>query len=651
MKKINIGIVAHVDAGKTTVTENLLYFSKAIRKIGKVDSGNTQTDSMELERKRGITIRTSAISYNWKDFKINILDTPGHTDFISEVERSLSILDGAVLVISAVEGIQSSTKILFDTLRSLKIPTIIFINKIDRVGSNTKKLITDIKNTLSLNIAVINNAVNEGSRDASISECYSDDICEKLIETLSDIDSHVLEAYVNDISIDSKTIKEKVREHSYKSEIYPVLFGSAINGLGITNLLNAIVNYLPCSSGNFSSKLSGIVFKVDNSDLNDRKVFIRLFSGMISSRDSIDILNKSLSEKVKRISILVNCKTVDSKSVESGDIAILHGMKELKIGDIIGKVPIKIRNIKMAQPALKVKVKPSDKGLSIKLYEILKMIADEDPMLELETGEIEKDIYINLFGEIQMEILKSLIKDKYGIDISFSDMLTIYKETPVKAASAEAHFNEKMNPFRAEIGLKIEPLKNGSGFVYSSEVSTGYLPKAFQNAVKEAVYETKKQGLLGWEVTDAKVTLYHGEFDSVTSTPSEFRNLTPMVFMEALNNAQTNLLEPIYKFTIKTSKVSSGRAISDIKKMRGSILTFQNIGEYMIITGIVPVNTSKRYNIEISAYTEGKGVFVTKLCNYKKIPLKLGLIRKKTKIDPLNKTLYLLYKSGKLKCN
>ena len=291
MKTINIGIVAHVDAGKTTVTENLLYHSGVIKEVGRVDSGNTQTDSMELERKRGISIKSSPISFTWNDFKINIIDTPGHVDFISEVERSLSVLDGAILIISAKEGIQSQTRILFDTLKSLNIPTIIFVNKIDRVGVNYYKLINELKEVLCDKAIKLQEVYNEESKLVSIRSTFEEKLIDDdIINVLSELDESILESYINDVKISNKYIEDKISFFAKKGVVYPILCGSALNGVGIKELLDGIVRFIPFCNESSDKDLSGVVFKIQIDNGNEQKVFIRLFQGKISVRDKIEII-------------------------------------------------------------------------------------------------------------------------------------------------------------------------------------------------------------------------------------------------------------------------------------------------------------------------------------------------------------------------
>lgn len=645
MNKINIGIVAHVDAGKTTVTENLLYLGGVIKEIGRVDNGNTQTDSMELERKRGITIKSSVVSFNWKNVKINILDTPGHADFVAEVERSLSVLDGAVLVVSAVEGVQAHTLMLFRVLKKLKLPTVIFINKLDRSGANYKRVIEEMKKVLSPNIIGIQNAHREGIHELEVEKPYSGDSIEGIIENLCDIDDKFLEAYINGEKIERRYVKQRIQFKARCGKLYPVLIGAALKRIGMQDLMDAVVKYLPYSKGNEASMLSGVVFKIDNSKINNKKTYVRLFNGKINVRDKLSIFGKENDEKVKRIDALLNGKNLESETLRAGDIGILYGIKGVKIGDIIGLRDKKITNINLAQPVLKAKIIPLDEHENIKLYEAILMISEEDPLLKIEASEDQKDIYLNFFGEVQMEVVKAILESNYNIKVKFEKALTIYKETLEKIGTAVTHIFEAENPFYAGIGIKVEPLKRGEGIKYVSEVTTGYLPKTFQNGVEDGVYDALEQGLYGWELTDIKVTLIHGVFDSVMSTPAEFRNLAPMVLMEAINNAKTKLLEPLYEFELKISGEVCGRAILDLTRLRAKFDNPIQLNKDILIQGLIPVNTSRDYNLEVASYTEGKGMFVTKFYGFHEIPFKLGKTRENHKIDPLNKKMYIMYLS------
>lgn len=655
MNTINIGILAHVDAGKTTVTENLLYTAGAIKHVGRVDKGSTQTDSMELERKRGISIKATTISMFWKGIKINIIDTPGHVDFISEVERSIRILDGAILVISAKEGIQSQTRVLFDALVSLKIPTIIYINKLDRIGVSYTNLLQDLKEGLSKKIISLQKVALEGSKDANIKSFMDDyEIQENIIETLSELDDLILDTYVNGEKFTQDFLLQSIAKYCTQGQLYPLLNGSALIGLGIDHLLEALVTFFPINTNHGDSKienpLSAVVFKIRRESNNSKSTYVRVYNGSIKTRGNIYNSKLGLTEKVTKVSLLQNGKVVEGSSIMSGDVGIIQGPQSFKIGDIIGMPNCKLKSASLAKPVLKSKVTPKDIQLKHRLYEILDLLTEEDPFLDLEISEIEKDIYINLVGNIQMEILENLLWETYGLEVIFAEPQTIYKEIPKAEGSAVSYmYQDKLNPFAATVGIKLEPLPYGAGFVYNSEVSTGFLPKSFQNAVEEAVYTTKRQGLLGWELTDIKVTFTWGEYDSVNSTPADFRNLTPMVFMEALDNAKTNILEPFYDFELKVPELVAGKAMNDIQQMRGVFGNPCINGNTFILRGTIPVDTCKGYQLQVASYTEGKGVFSTKFRGYGPYPLSDVKTREKTMVDPLNKKLYLMHKMNTLK--
>ncbi len=644
-KTINMGIVAHVDAGKTTITENLLYCSGAIKSVGRVDLGNTQTDSMELERKRGITIKSSTASFTWNDVKVNIVDTPGHVDFISEVERSLSILDGAIIVISGVEGIQSQTRILFNTLKQLNIPTIVFINKLDRVGANSNKVLEEIKKNMSNKVVKLQEAYNEGSKDVYIKNLFdSGMINDNVIDVLSDLDEGFLEKYISGMEIKKEELHEKFVSYAKEGSLYPVFCGAAAIGLGIEDLLDGICSYFPCANGDSEDDLSGVVFKIERTNTNEKKVYVRLFKGKISVRDKIQIPNKEAAEKVKKINSLEDGKVLEVQRIEAGDIGILYGLASFQVGDIIGISNNKVKNISMAKPTLKTTISAIDKEKNTELFRALTFLSEEDPLLQLEMNDLDKEIHVNLFGEVQMEILSSIIDDFYGIKVEFSNVQTIYKEAPKGVGTAIMHMNEGLNPFYATVGLKIEPLGRGEGLKYISNVSVGSLPKSFQNAIEEAVIKTSKQGLFGWEVTDVKVTLICGEFFSPVSTPADFRNVTPMIFMEALFEAQTVLLEPLHEFELRIPQNVLSKAIWDLETMRA---TFDNpvvIEDEFSIKGLIPVENSKEYKMKIASYTQGKGMFITKVYGYKEVPADFKKARQKTTYDPLNKKEYILHK-------
>ena len=617
MKIINIGILAHVDAGKTTVTEGLLYKGGAINKIGRVDNGTTITDSMELERDRGITIRASTVSFNYNDTKLNIIDTPGHMDFIAEVERTLRVLDGAVLVISAKEGIQVQTKVIFNTLVKLNIPTLIFVNKIDRKRVCLDEIYTQIKRKLTPNLAIMQSVKIKDKGDFELTNVRDDKVIQsQIIEKLLDINDYLAEKYINGDVITEKEYDNVFLDEVNSCNLYPVLHGSALKDIGIDELLFAITNYLPVNNDNITDNLSAYVYKIDRDEESRKITFLRVFSGNIRTRQDVYINGTEETFKIKSLESIMNGEIVKVDQVNSGDIAIISNANSLKIGDYIGKKYDGILDIKIAQPALRASIKPCDLSKRSKLIEALFELTEEDPFLDCEINGDTGEIILKLFGNIQMEVIKSLLKNRYKIDTEFGELKTIYKERPKRNSKAVIHIEVPPNPYWASIGLSIEPLPIGSGLLYKTEVSYGYLNNSFQNAVKDAVEKACKEGLYGWEVTDLKITFVYGLYYSPVSTPSDFRNLTPYVFWEALRKSGTEILEPYLKYTVQIPNDFCGRLMSDLRKMRASIADIRAKGEETTLTGIIPVDASKSYQVELLSYSNGKGIFITEPYGY-----------------------------------
>lgn len=354
MTTINIGIVAHVDAGKTSLTERILYETNVIKEIGRVDSGNTQTDSMELERQRGITIKASVVSFYINDLKVNVIDTPGHADFIAEVERSFRVLDGAILVISAVEGVQAQTKILMRTLQKLNIPTILFVNKIDRSGANTEKVMKQIKEVLSNEAFPFYSVLNEGTKEARIIEYKSYDDC---MELLAPFNESLLESYVNNEIIPDALLREKLEQQIQQASVYPIFFGSAMTGIGVTELLENISTLFPANKSAENETLSGVVFKIEREPSGEKVAYIRVFSGSLHVRKYVDIQrDESLphKEKIKKMYMFHSGNAVQSTIVPSGEFCKVWGLNDIKIGDIIGERTDYIKDIHFAEPQMEV---------------------------------------------------------------------------------------------------------------------------------------------------------------------------------------------------------------------------------------------------------------------------------------------------------
>lgn len=610
MKIINIGILAHVDAGKTTLTESLLYTSGAILELGSVDKGTTRTDTMFLERQRGITIQAAVTSFNWNDYKINIVDTPGHTDFITEVYRSLSVLDGAILVISAKDGVQAQTRILFHALQKMNIPTIIFINKIDQYGINLNNIYQNIKEKLSNDIIVMQNVTL--TPEISIKSIIDLDDWDPVISR----NDKLLKKY---IAGEKLTIQELTYEEYRcvkKGSLFPIYHGSAKNNIGTQQLIEAISNlFCPEMNKNYS-ELCGRVFKIEYTDHKQRLVYLRLYSGTLHLRDTI-VLSEKKKVKLTEIYIPSNGEMIQTEIVCSGDIFIIPN-NTLRLNDIIGNekiLPCNVWNDKPV-PMLRTRIEPIKIEEREKLLDALTEIADTDPLLRYCVDTITHEIVISFLGTVQLEVICSLLIEKYHINIRIEDPTVIYLEKPLQKADYTIHIEVPPNPFWASIGLSITPLPIGSGIQYESKVSLGYLNQSFQNAVREGINYGLEQGLYGWEVTDCKICFEYGVYYSPVSTPSDFRFLAPIVLEQALKKAGTQLLEPYLSFILFTPQGYLSRAYNDAQKHCAIIETSQSKNDEIIFTGHIPVRCINEYRNTLTLYTNGQAVFLTELKDY-----------------------------------
>ena len=635
MKKLNIGIIAHVDAGKTTLTENILYLGGIIAKAGRVDKGDTRTDSMAIERRRGISVRAAATSFCRDGIKFNLIDTPGHVDFVSEVERSLAVLDGVVLVISAKEGLQSQTRILMDTIKARQMPAVIFVNKIDRMGADIAQVVEDADIYMDGRLVTTQHITADGQ----INSLTESELMKTAADTLYSHDDDLMEKFVNNDAITSQDFMDSLTHNARMGRLYPVFYGSALYGIGVESLLDSLPHYLPIA-GNSASPLSAVVFKVDNSG-KERLAHVRLFGGSLKLRELVNYRGKA--EKITRLAELTDGKLIAANTVESGDIAVLY-FKDLMVGDILGpgesnKITERVR---LGQPTLNVEVLPINPEERRALYDALVLLADEDPMLSLNA---EHHLTVRLFGEIQMEILREILAERYAIAAEFTAVRTIYTEAPTLPASAKIPINKTF--FRAGVGFSITPLPRGSGIEYVTAVSFGELEKSFQTAVEEAVYEACKNGLYGWEITDMRVAFDYSDYDSVTSTPASYRDLVPLVLMNALKDANMALLEPIMDFELQVPDTSVSKAMYDMQMMNAYAYNTAAIPGGMIsITGQIPADTCRGYGAKVGAYTEGRGMFLTRFHGYKETGFADDKVNHGRVNPAANSGLYVMQKLG-----
>ena len=610
MKIINIGILAHVDAGKTTLTESLLYTSGAITELGSVDKGTPRTDTMALERQRGITIQAAVTSFDWKNYKINIVDTPGHMDFLAEVYRSLSVLDGAILVISAKDGVQAQTRVLFHALRKMKIPTIIFVNKIDQGGINLQSVYQNIREKLSDEIIVMQDVLF--TPEVSLTDIADIEKWESVVGE----NDELLEKYIAGEPLEIQDLQREKCRRIQNSSLFPVYHGSAKNNIGTEKLIEVITETFTSGADNNQSELCGSVFKIEYTDQKKRLVYLRLYSGTLRLRDTI-LLAQKQKLKITEMRIPSNGEIVQADIACCGEIAILSN-DTLKLNDILGNTELLPRKAweENPTPLLRTTVEPQKPEQRELLLNALTEIADTDPLLHYYVDTITHEIILSFLGKVQLEVICSLLIERYHVNINVKEPTVIYLERPSKAANHTIHIEVPPNPFWASIGLSVTPLPMGSGVQYESKVSIGYLNQSFQNAVAEGVRHGLEQGLYGWEVTDCKICFEYGLYYSPVSTPADFRFLAPVVLEQALKKCGTQLLEPYLSFTLYAPQEYLSRAYNDAPKYCAEIESTQLKNDEVIFKGKIPARYIGEYRNDLNFYTNGRSVCLTELKGY-----------------------------------
>ncbi|MDQ7908662.1 TetM/TetW/TetO/TetS family tetracycline resistance ribosomal protection protein [Phytohabitans sp. ZYX-F-186] len=610
MSTLNLGILAHVDAGKTSLTERLLYEAGVIDEIGSVDAGSTQTDSMALERQRGITIRSAVVSFAIGDVTVNLIDTPGHPDFIAEVERVLSVLDGAVLVVSAVEGVQAQTRVLMRTLRRLRIPTLLFVNKVDRVGARYAGLLADLAEKLTAGAVPMGTVAALGTRDAAFVPDGA-----ALVDALTRHDDALLAAYVADErTVTPRRLRSSLAAATGTAAVHPVFFGSAITGAGVPALMQGIAELLPAAAGDPRGPLSGTVFKVERGPAGEKVAYVRVFSGTVRTRDRLRD-----DGKVTAIGVFDRGGTVRADEVPAGRIGKLWGLGGVRIGDPVG-TPHGAAAHHFAPPSLEtvvVPARPADKGA---LHTALTQLAEQDPLIDLRQDPIRQEISVSLYGEVQKEVIQATLAGEYGIDVAFRESATICVERPAGSGAAAERMGEEGNPFLATVGLRVDPAPAGSGVGYRLEVELGSMPYAFMKAVEDTVRETLEQGLRGWRVTDCVVTMTHSgyaprqshahaTFDkSMSSTGFDFRGLTPLVLMTALSRAGTVVHEPLHRFRLEFPAGTYGTLLPVLVRLGGIPGQPDLRGPVGVLEGEIPAARVHELQQRLPGLTRGEGV-------------------------------------------
>ncbi|WP_019423546.1 GTP-binding protein [Paenibacillus sp. OSY-SE] len=643
----NVGVFAHVDAGKTTTTEHMLYESGQIRALGSVDAGTAQTDWLDVERERGISVRAATTTFHWRNAAINMVDTPGHVDFLSEVERSLHVMDGAVLIVSAVEGVQAQTEIIWQALRSLNIPTIIYVNKMDRIGADADTVLLGIRKYLTAHAVPIQSPAGRedsflGGQDLWGADPFvPEEERKQLIEAIAECDEGLLERYLNGENVNVDEWKLHLTALTHRCELFPVLFGASSKGIGVSALMDAVVDYLPDPSGTLDAPLSGIVFKIERDKTMGRMAYVRLFNGIIHNRDVVFNDTLGVEEKVTQIRKVDGHKAKDTGMLEAGDIAAVCGMHRVRIGDVLGcRAGVK-QAMRLAVPLLKVQVHWANEQDYPRTVAALQELADEDPLLDLQWLQDERELHLKVMGPIQLEIMSSLLHTRFGLDVTFGQPSVIYKETPKHEGEGFIAYTMP-KPCWAVLRFKIEPGPCGSGLQYDSQVRAENLLPQYQNEVARRVPQALQQGLHGWEVVDLKVTLIEGEHHVWHTHPLDFAVATPMGIMDGLVNTETRLLEPMLQFRITVPEEFGGKIMNDLVQMRGVFEAPVPHGGRMTLEGRMPAATSLDYPIKLGSMTKGRGTIATFFDRYEQCPPDISVTCPRRGVNPLDQSKYIL---------
>ena len=618
----NIGIFAHVDAGKTTLTERLLQHSGAIREAGAVDAGTAHTDRMDIERRRGISIRSTCAAFEWKGVAIHVIDTPGHADFSAEVERSLWALDGAVLLLSAGDGVQPQAEVLFQAFARVGLPVLVFINKADREGADIRGVIGRARETLSGRIVDMD-----------------DD--EQLHLLLAEEDEAALNAYLEGNLYPRTRLLSAIRSLALAGKAHPAWHGSALKDEGVVPLLDGVITYLPPPSGNTDAPLSGIVFAVDNDKTLGRAAHVRLFSGMLSNRDPVAVPGGQ--GKVSQIRALpLEGRGRDLGVLRAGEIGAVYGLGDLRVGQVLGNpslLPRRVAAGEMVAPLLMVKAIPGVPAAKKDLRLALEALSVEDPLLGVET--LGGDLHIRVMGAVQLEVIAELLATRFGLDATFGPPNVIYRETIARSAVGFYAYTMP-KPCWAVVKFQIDPLPRGSGVRFESIVPAREIMPRYQHQVEQAIPLAIRQGMLGWQVDDVLITLIGGEHHLIHTHPLDFILATPVAFMDGLKRGGSVLLEPILDMGITAPEGCAGRLLSEIAGMRGETISSQLRGESVHMTAKAPLATSVDFSVRLAAITGGRGALSIRLAGYEACDLALGATCPRRSVHPLDTAKYIL---------
>ncbi len=624
----NIGFFAHVDAGKTTLTEQVLLRTGVLRKLGSVDSGTAHTDDLPVERRRGISVRASVTRFQWKDCRIHLIDTPGHSDFSGEIERAMWALDGAVVLLSAVEGVQPQTEVILSVLRQQHLPILFFINKMDREGACPERVLDRLRR---LGFPVVDHPDGPEMEEAVLER-----------------DDGLMEKYLEGAVFPHSLILERFNALARSGDVFPVLRGSALKGTGIEALLDAMIDCLPPPRE--EERLCAAAFAARQDSALGRGLWVRVFGGCLRSRMTVgaSLPGAPAADASSGQNKITQIRDADGKDVGTlscGEIGIVYGLSALKAGAILGDpsvIPGRIRPGMMKKPLLEVEVLPQEGTDSEELKRIFDILGYEDPLLEARFNRTLSRQQLKVMGRIQLEVLQEQLKERFGLNVSFGPPEVMYRETVAEEGIGFAAYTMP-KPCWAILQFLIRPGKNGSGVRFRSLVPHAAIAESYQHQVEQALPIALRQGRLGWPVTDLEITLIDGSHHLIHTHPLDFIVATPWAIQDGLRNCGSVLLEPVMEVRFFLPTSLSGRIISDTAAMRGEVLESAADGEdRTVLLCRIPLKECMDYPQALASLSSGRAGMSMRLHDYRPCPLSLGRTRPRTGVDPLDTAKYIL---------
>ena len=672
----NIGIMAHIDAGKTTTTERILFYTGITYKMGEVDEGTAVMDWMVQEQERGITITSAATTCYWNNHRVNIIDTPGHVDFTAEVERSLRVLDGAIIILCGVGGVEPQTETVWRQADRYRIPRIVYINKMDRVGADTETALKQIQKRLNAKPLLIQIPLGWEEEFRGVIDLVemkeidwgkdllgtqfevreiSDENKEKsrekrdeMIEMLSETDDALLEKYLAGAEISAPEIKRAIRRGTVSLRFFPVLHGASFRNKGVHPLLDAIVDYLPSPLdvppvvGHHprthaveerkpydAEPFSALVFKIMSDPYVGSLAFFRVYSGKARIGSSLFNPTKNEEERLTRLLEMHANKRKEIKEVYAGDIAALPSMKNLSTGDTLclRSQPIVLESIRFPEPVISSTIEPRTKVEHVKLAAALQKVEREDPTFKVGQDQMTGQTLVYGMGELHLEIIMDRLAREFGVQAHLGRPQVAYKETLLKAAQGEGKYIRQAGG-KGQYGhckIAVEPAKRGGGFIFVDQVKGGVIPKEFIPAVRDGVSEAMEAGILaGFPVMDVKVTLLDGSSHEIDSTPLAFKIAASLAFRDAATRATPVLLEPLMQLEVVSPDEYLGNIVGDINARRGKIEGMEMRGGSRVIRSLVPLAEMFGYATVLRTLTQGRGVFSMEFFRYEQIPLSVA---------------------------